>query len=150
MCVIKELHCVTFTCWWKPDIRCDREESWRFIVSNLLIENSVYFRFCSFEGANENVWHVLVSFFFFFVVQGYKTLLFCNSCWGFFLHFWSWDQGPVEFGKKALDQQNWENWMQNNRKSLLLDWIPIKSHIFIEILILMASVSYWLNCTWIW
>ena len=33
-------------------------------MTNLSIEYFIYFRFCSFEGANENVWHVLVSFFF--------------------------------------------------------------------------------------
>ena len=29
-----------------------------------------------------------------------------------------WGQGPVEFGKKTLDYQNWENFMQSKRTGL--------------------------------
>ena len=41
---------------------------------------------------------------------------------GIFLAFWSRGQGPVEFGKKHLDHQNWEkSWtaILNGLKTIL-------------------------------
>ena len=42
------------------------------------------------------------------------------SITGIFVHvpFLSLDQGPVEFGKKHLGHQNWENFMQSKRTGL--------------------------------